>query len=630
MTIDEVVQILNASQLGGLSHLQEFVLRSAWEGKTYTCMATEAYYGPEHLRKIGSELWSWLSDFWGEPISKSNFRVTLEPRLLSRVHQELIEQHRRRQSPAPFLELPSGPVPLDSSFYIERPPIEELAYAEIQEPGSVIRIKAPRQMGKSSLMLRILDRANTIGYRHVSLDFQQGDSTVFTSLDKFLRWFCANVTRELHLESRLDDFWDEEIGSKVSCTLYFQAYVLQEIETPFVLALNKVNRIFEYPEIAADFLPLLRFWHEQAKQIEIWQKLRLVVAYSTEIYISLNLHQSPFNIGLPLQLPPFDLQQVEDLAVRHGLHGIEGKKAKRLLAMVGGHPYLIRLAFYHLCREDVTLEELFQYSTSESGIYRDHLRGLLEAIQTDPELTAALKQVIAVPEGVRLEPIRAYTLNSMGLVNLEGNEVKLTSELYRRYFSERLGTETLSQSLIEKLEKEKQALAELVNVDSLTEIANRRYFERFLEQEWRRLGSAQQPLSLILCDIDLFKLYNEAYGSKAGDNCLIKIARTLRNCVQHTEHLLAQYGGDEFAVFLPQIESAEAVFLADRIRKNVAALEIAHDPELIIGFSPFITLSIGVATIMTDSNGDLESFIRAAEEALHRSKHWGRDRITVC
>lgn len=104
------------------------------------------------------------------------------------------------------LEFPSEAVPIDSPLYIHRPPIEEQVYQEICNPGSVIRIKAPKQMGKSFLMIRLLAYANFFSYRTVYLDFLQADETIFSNLDKFLRWFCTNVSRELQLQSILDDY----------------------------------------------------------------------------------------------------------------------------------------------------------------------------------------------------------------------------------------------------------------------------------------------------------------------------------------------------------------------------------------------------------------------------------------
>ena len=217
--------------------------------------------------------------------------------------------HIISQSPNPklldskYYKYPSGPEPIDSTFYIPRPPIEELAYQEITQSGCLIRIKAASYMGKSSLMYRILDRAESLSYQTVNLDMNQVDASIFTNVDKFLRWFCKSVSQQLNLEPKLDDYWDEEMGSKLSCSIYFQAYLLEHINSPFVLALNEINKIFEYAELTQEFLPLLRSWHESAQYEQAWQKLRLVMIYSTEIYIPLDINQSPCNVGLPLQLP---------------------------------------------------------------------------------------------------------------------------------------------------------------------------------------------------------------------------------------------------------------------------------------------------------------------------------------
>ena len=341
------------------------------------------------------------------------------------------------------LEFPGTPLSPGSHFYIERPPIEELACREILKPGSVTRIKAPRRMGKSSLLARILARAKAEEFHAINIDFQQTDESIFTAIDRFLRWFCQIATRQLKLESLLDEFWDEDIGSKVSCTLYFEGYLLEEIDTPIVIALNEVNRIFEHPAIAREFLPLLRSWHEQAKQGTAFEKLRLVVVHSTEIYVPLNLNQSPFNVGLPIQVPQFNLEQVRDLALLYDLKWAESEAGKQnllaLMETIGGHPYLVQLAFYHLRRETVTLDELLREAPTEAGIYRAHLRELWGTLQREPQLAEAYERVISTPSTARLESIAAYKLYSMGLIDLEGNECRCSCELYRLYFSAQLG-----------------------------------------------------------------------------------------------------------------------------------------------------------------------------------------------
>ena len=544
------------------------------------------------------------------------------------------------------LEFPGGPIPLDSPFYIDRSPAEARACAEISKPGSLIRIKAPRKMGKSSLMLRIIDAAVDRQYRTVTVDFQQADEAVFASLDKFLRWLCVNVARQLKLEPNLDEFWDEDMGSKVSCSLYFENYLLEQIDSPVVLVLNEVNRVFERPKIAQEFLPLLRFWYEQARASEIWQKLRIVVIHSTEIYIALSLNQSPFNVGLPIKLSEFTAEQVRDLASRHGLNWSDNYPIEQLMKMVGGHPYLVHLALYHLAilRQNslvadrpgdelrrAELTELLTAAPTQSGIYSDYLRNQSIAIQQQPELAAAFQQVLDTKNSIHLEPLMAYQLDSMGLVKLDGNNCSLSCELYRLYFQEQnLCEDNFSAVVFEELQQENERLQGLVNVDELTQIGNRRHFDSCLRAEWKHMARAGSPISLILCDIDYFKIYNDTYGHQAGDNCLRSVAQAIRRSLQRPADVAARYGGEEFAVILPQTDAAGAVLVAEHIRAKVKALNIVFDPETVECLPNYVvTISLGIASVVPGPENDAATLVLAADEALYDSKRHGRDRLTM-
>jgi diguanylate cyclase (GGDEF)-like protein len=489
---------------------------------------------------------------------------------------------------ATLAELPSGPIPLHSPFYIARPPIEELTCVELVKPGCFIRIKAPQKTGKTSLLLRILACAADMGYSTVLLNLDRADETVFASLDKFLRWFCANVSRQLKLEPLLDDYWDEDIGSKVSCTIYWQGYLLEQISSLFVLAIDRLERIFEYPAIARDFLGLLRSWHEEGKKVEILQKLRLAIVHDTEAYIPLDLNQSPFNIGLPIQLPPFTPEQVQELASRYGLDwrdpSGDSKAAREQgqhpLEMVGGHPYLVQLALHHLVNsplERESLEPFLEKAAIATGIYRDHLRHHLAVLQEHLDLAVALKKVVTASEGVELDAITAYKLESMGLVKLKGNECTPSCELYRLYFAEQLASESFYQHRFAQLQK-------LSELDYLTHLKNRRYFEEQLQNQWQQLSERRIPLSLIFCEIDHFRIYDNCFGKRAGDDCLQQVAGAIRDCVRGLEgSVVSRYRGVQFAVLLPQIDATVAVSITEDIRETVKALAIAHNISCIGG-----------------------------------------------
>ncbi|WP_318780330.1 AAA-like domain-containing protein [Atlanticothrix silvestris] len=438
---EAVEKILQDKSLG---YIQRFVLHQSWLGKTYSEMAEESSYGSDYLKEIGSQLWQDLSKMLGQRITKKNLHLVFEKDQQGTTYtQELVEEPSLKMVPniisASKIDFPSGPIPLNSPFYIFRPPLERLTFNEIMHPGCLLQIKAPSKMGKSSLLNRIIAHAKQQGYHTVYLDFQEADETLFTSLDKFLRWFCINTSRQLKLFPSLDDFWDTEMGCKVSCKIYFEAYLLQYLDNyPIVLALNQISRIFEHLNIAQDFLSMLRFWHEQAKQDPTWEKLRIIVVHTTEIYVPLKLNQSLFNVGLTISLPPFTLEQVRNLAEQYGIDWA-AKYLIRLQTMIGGHPYLVNLAFYHLRQENITLEQLLDTAATPAGIFSQHLRGLLTLLQKEPQLMSAMQQVVAIDERVELDAITAYKLESMGLVQLEGNQARISCELYRLYFHQQLG-----------------------------------------------------------------------------------------------------------------------------------------------------------------------------------------------
>lgn len=447
MNFDSVLEIINHKLIEGqhspLNSTEILVLRGIWQYQTYGQIAQAAGYSPGYLTNVvAPQLCRRLSEITKQHVTKKNCRAVLESFAAT---YATAENTLTPQDDVAFFTndkllpcFPSGSVSLDSPFYIERSPVEEQVYTEIEKPGALVRIKAPQEMGKTSLLLRVLDYANRKGDRAVNLSLQQVDQDILSDVNRFLRWLCANVSRQLDLEPRLDDYWDEDIGSKISCTLYFRNYLLEPINSPLVLALDEVNHIFEHPQVAKDFLPLLRSWYEEAKRLPVWQKLRLIVVHSTEIYVPLQLKQSPFNIGLPIQLNSFSLKEVLELAKRYKLNWTDGKEAEQLMAMVGGHPALVHLAIYHLSRGDVTFAQLLQTAPTSTGIYSHHLQRHQANLQEQPELATALNTIIRSTEPVPLDPIQAYKLSSMGLIQLKDNKATLSCQLYQKYFQNSL------------------------------------------------------------------------------------------------------------------------------------------------------------------------------------------------
>lgn len=335
-------------------------------------------------------------------------------------------------------ELPEGLVRLGSPLYIQRS-VEARCYTTIAQAGALIRIKAPRQMGKTSLMARIVHHAKTLGYRTVRLNLCQAEEPCATNLNHFLRWFSACLSQKLHLSACLDDYWDTDRGSIFNCTTYVQDHILEQIRDPIVIALDDVDHVFQSPDISQGFLAMLRLWYEEAKTTECWEQVRLIIAHSTEDYGRLDIHQSPLNVGLPVELEEFTPEQVSYLVTCQHLDR-PSYLVQPLMALVGGHPYLINLALYHLACQDISLERLLAEAATNTGIYEDHLRRHLVVLQQQPDLAAAFYQVVTAPDPVALETMYTYQLYSMGLLRRQFDAVIPRCELYRQYFRDRLSS----------------------------------------------------------------------------------------------------------------------------------------------------------------------------------------------
>lgn len=228
------------------------------------------------------------------------------------------------------VDSPEGPVPLASSWYVEFPEITTRWQPEIITSAALIRIKAPRQMGKTSLMIRILDSARHQGHHTVSFSFEKLSAEVFTTPESFLQHFCASLTDELELPPfQPTEHWQGRLDCNMKCNKYFREQLLIKLDQPIVIGLDEVDSIFPYPEVAKEFFKLLRAWHVDGKSgnTQIWGKLKFVITHSQEVYASLplELSRSPFNVGVDIQLPEFDLTQVQTLVQRHGLVWQEGQ-----------------------------------------------------------------------------------------------------------------------------------------------------------------------------------------------------------------------------------------------------------------------------------------------------------------
>lgn len=181
-----------------------------------------------------------------------------------------------------------------------------------------------------------------------------------------------------------------------------------------------------------------------------------------------------------------------------------------------------------------------------------------------------------------------------------------------------------SQKNKQELERENKQLTELSTLDGLTNIANRRTFDTFIKNAWEQAIISRSPLSLIMLDIDYFKLYNDHYGHQHGDECLKQVAEVLRTRGYRASDLVARYGGEEFIIVLGDNNLSDAKSIAENIRLKIEALRIPHKLSL---SSKWITASIGVSTALPKTHDTFVSFINTVDKALYKSKGRGRNQI---
>ena len=211
----------------------------------------------------------------------------------------------------------------------------------------------------------------------------------------------------------------------------------------------------------------------------------------------------------------------------------------------------------------------------------------------------------------------SFLLTATSFFGLDGELMGMVSE-FKNITSRRQ-----AEAALEKANRELQRLSVL---DDLTQVANRRRFDAALSEEWQRLSRDRAPLSLIFCDIDYFKLYNDTYGHQAGDDCLRAVADTISANCQRPGDFVARFGGEEFIVILPNTEAGGAVHLAEDIREDIERLKIPHERSQV---SPYITLSLGVSCLLPSAEFSPESLIGAADKALYEAKNQGRNRTAL-
>ncbi len=343
----------------------------------------------------------------------------------------------------PPLEFPNGPVRLNSPFYIER--CNSNMYGR---STALRRIKAPRKWGKTSATIRTIEHERQQGFHIVCLNFQEfdTDTDALQNLGIFLQKFCESIIQELNekgliIENNVAEYWQNssDPNNKTKCRRYIQKYVLNVINKPLVILLDEVDRLFGNSQIDAEFFALLRVFYERSASEETWQKLKIIIVHSQD-YTETSKNKSPFNVGESIELPEFDESQIKKLLQLHGLNW-KPEQIKQLMELIGGHPYMVRMALYKIANQEITFSEFLELAPTEASFFAPdllyHWRNL-EKYNVQNEY----RKVLATKEAVQIDAQKANILESMGLIKRDKknpNKVKCFCQLYRLYFSQYLG-----------------------------------------------------------------------------------------------------------------------------------------------------------------------------------------------
>ncbi|CAA6803387.1 MAG: TIR protein [uncultured Sulfurovum sp.] len=334
-----------------------------------------------------------------------------------------------------ILEQPTGTVPLDSQNYIERKD-DAKCYANLCDKYSLIRIKAPRQYGKTSLLARLIVKANEQNYSVVSFNFQEFDISLLSDLEELLEYIYETIADELDIEVKINKKILKKLTPMTKATKFMQK-LLSQLDKPLVLAIDEADRLFEYADVSDSFFGLIRAWHEKAKQDVNWENLKILLSHSTEPLLGItSINQSPFhNVGLGIELQAFNKDEVKELAERHSLV-LSDYELNEFMSFIGGHPFLSRKVLFTMVDEKQSFSQIVSNAYKEGSIFSDHMRRYLWILKENKKLVELLQSILN-GESCN-EDASCYILEATGLIKNVLNKPIFSCELYREFFSKNL------------------------------------------------------------------------------------------------------------------------------------------------------------------------------------------------
>jgi DNA-binding SARP family transcriptional activator len=336
------------------------------------------------------------------------------------------------------LEPVGGAVPLDSRFYVVRPADHEFG-AAMARRDSIVLVKGPRQVGKTSLLARGLQQARQAGARVVLTDLEMLNAAHLGSAETFLLELAQMMADQLDLDVSPADVWDSRRGANPNFRRYVQREVLGKVDAPLVWGLDEVDRLF-HCSFGSDIFGLFRSWHNERALDPAgpWMRLTLAMAYATEAHLFIaDLNQSPFNVGTQVTLADFTREQVADLNRRYGSPLKDEGQLSRFDDVISGHPDLVRRGLYEMAAHGTDIATFETRASSDDWIFGNHLQRILLLLRRDPELCEVVRGVLAGRPC--LTPRSFYRLRSAGLmVGVSEEDARLRCRLYGTYLQRHL------------------------------------------------------------------------------------------------------------------------------------------------------------------------------------------------
>jgi hypothetical protein len=332
------------------------------------------------------------------------------------------------------LDSPGGAVKIRDNFYVERDADARLK-SQVVRSGTTVTVRAARQTGKSSLLIRGIQHAKKTGSNIVHLDMQRVDSNHLASIENFTRYLAEYIVFKLKLNAdEIERHRRKGLSPQENLSNFLEDYVFEKFDQNILLAIDEIDRLLQ-TDFYSEFFALLRSWHNNRASDERWDKLNIAMVISTEPYLLIpDNTQSPFNVGMNLYLEDFKADQVQALNIKHG-SPVGPADFQQMMDLLGGHPYLTRKALYALVTEKITWGQFMKTAKQDHGPFGDHLRRFHWLIRDDEKIKEALRLVIRsnqCPEEM------VYRLLQAGLVKASGNVCKCRCDLYRDYFENKL------------------------------------------------------------------------------------------------------------------------------------------------------------------------------------------------